>query len=87
MISRSSPAWSSITLHLLFMTFLALQRSAQSNLTLPAVFSDNMVIQQGRNVSVWGWSNRGSTVTASIGEAKASDITDPEGAWHIYLDP
>ncbi|MDR1407941.1 MAG: sialate O-acetylesterase, partial [Tannerella sp.] len=35
---------------------------AQADVKLPAVFGDNMVLQQQSSVAVWGWSKPGATV-------------------------
>lgn len=35
---------------------------AFGQITLPSVFSDNMVLQRQSNVKFWGWAGRGSTV-------------------------
>src|SRR5688500_4583701 len=31
----------------------------ESKLKLPAIFSHNMVLQQGMSVPIWGWANEG----------------------------
>ncbi|MGI8964595.1 MAG: hypothetical protein ACR2H1_00735, partial [Limisphaerales bacterium] len=38
----------------------------QSQLKLPALFSDNMVLQQGMNVPIWGWANDGEKITVTF---------------------
>ena len=40
---------------------LALDFSARADLKLPAVFGDNMVLQQQQPVPVWGWGAPGAT--------------------------
>jgi len=37
---------------------------------LPALISDNMVLQQGRQVAIWGTDDAGEQVTVSMGEQK-----------------
>ena len=37
--------------------FLMLFHSAFANVTLPNVFSDNMVLQRNTEVTIWGWAN------------------------------
>src|SRR5512140_2092407 len=48
------------TASLLPFLFVALQ--AQSEVRLPALFSDNMVLQQGKPVPVWGWADDGEVI-------------------------
>ncbi|WKL43709.1 sialate O-acetylesterase [Flavobacterium sp. ZE23DGlu08] len=40
-----------------FVLLLILCHSAFANVTLPNVFSDNMVLQRNTEVSIWGWAN------------------------------
>jgi sialate O-acetylesterase len=40
-----------------FVLFLAFCNTAFSNVTLPNVFSDNMVLQRNTEVTIWGWAN------------------------------
>ena len=49
------------TTALLPFLFAALQ--SQSEVRLPALFSDNMVLQQGKPVPVWGWADDGEVIT------------------------
>ncbi|MBN1769375.1 MAG: hypothetical protein JW842_12775 [Prolixibacteraceae bacterium] len=44
---------------LLYVFFVS---SAFATITLPSVFSDNMVLQQNSEVDIWGWSNAGETI-------------------------
>lgn len=40
-----------------FVFFLILSNVAIANVTLPNVFSDNMVLQRNTEVTIWGWAN------------------------------
>ncbi len=46
----------------LFIT-LALAATAHAEVTLPATFSDHMILQAGAAVPVWGWAAPGEEVT------------------------
>jgi len=46
--------------------------SAFAEVTLPAVFSDHMVLQHGQAVYVWGWAGVGEKVTVSIADRSSS---------------
>jgi len=37
-----------------------------ADVRLPAIIGDNMVLQQGRPVSVWGWADPGEEVMVSV---------------------
>jgi len=60
------------------------QFAAQAELQLPALFSDNAVLQQGVAVPVWGWADDGETVTVSFRGQKVS-TTAQLGKWFVTL--
>ena len=49
----------------LFILFLILSNAAFANITLPNVFSDNMVLQRNTEVKIWGWANPQEEVVIS----------------------
>ena len=55
--------------------------------TLPHVFSDNMVLQRGQKVPVWGKGAPGERVTVSFAGQSVSATTDENGAWRLDLAP
>ncbi|MGE5457307.1 MAG: sialate O-acetylesterase [Methanococcaceae archaeon] len=71
---------------LLMVTIFLGRINAQSFIELPAIFSDNMVLQQKSLVPVWGKGPAGSAVTvkASWG-ASASAIVEKEGLWKLRI--
>lgn len=53
---------------------------------LPSIFADNMVLQRGKKVPVWGWDGTpGDTITATIGEYSASTTVDADGNFYLEL--
>ncbi len=58
--------------------------SAFAELRLPAIFSDNAVLQQGREVPVWGWCDPGDTVHVEF-RGKSFATTSSNGRWIIKL--
>ena len=59
--------------------------SLQADVTLPALFSDHMVLQQGIDLPVWGWADAGEEVTVKLGNAHQSATADAEGKWMVKL--
>ncbi len=60
---------------------------ARGAVTMPAIFSDHMVLQQGRTVPVWGWAEPGESVEVQIaGQSKATKAGD-DGRWTVHLEP
>ena len=58
--------------------------STRAELRLPAVFSDNMVLQQGVKVPVWGWAGDGEAVAVSFqGQTVSAGVQN--GKWSLDL--
>jgi len=64
---------------------LCLSIPAFSAVRLPALISDNMVLQQGRQASVWGWADKGELITVSLGEQKYTVKAGEDGRWKVIL--
>ncbi|MFN0079500.1 MAG: sialate O-acetylesterase [Prosthecobacter sp.] len=60
--------------------------STHAAITLPAVFSDHMVLQSGKPVPVWGAAAPGAEVTVAIAGQKKTTTADAEGKWSLKLD-
>jgi sialate O-acetylesterase len=55
-----------------------------STVSLPNVFSHNMVLQMGASTPVWGWGTDGDTVTVSFrGQKKTAKVKG--GQWQVKL--
>ena len=66
---------------LAFATFAAIRVNA--DVTLPHIFSDNMVLQRGQRVPVWGWATPGERVTVEFAGEKKSATADKSGKWEL----
>src|SRR5271170_7813196 len=53
-------------------------------LSLPRLFSDNMVLQQGASVPIWGWGREGDTVTVRFQNQTVSTRVK-DGKWLVKL--
>ncbi|MDH3528104.1 MAG: sialate O-acetylesterase, partial [Acidobacteriota bacterium] len=56
----------SVLITLFFCLFLASAQTAHANLSLARLFSDHAVLQRGKQLPVWGWTDPGESVTVSI---------------------
>ena len=56
-------------------------------LSLPQVYSDNMVVQRGVPFSIKGTANAGTTVKARFDNESAATVTDGCGNWQITFAP
>ena len=59
--------------------------SASAEVRLPRLLNDNMVLQREMPITIWGWAKPNEKVTASIGKASVSAITDANGQWSVKL--
>jgi len=60
---------------------------SEAKVTLPSVFSDNMIFQQKTNSAVWGKTNPGKKVTVSgtWNGKKYTTIADDQGNWKVNV--
>ncbi len=60
--------------------------TAHAEVTLSGI-SDNMVVQRGIAVPVFGHADPGERVTVTLGNQSASAVADADGKWQATLDP
>lgn len=58
--------------------------AARANVQLPAFFSDNMVLQQGKPVTIWGWADEGEAVTVKF-RGQTVSATTRNLKWSVKL--
>lgn len=68
----------------LFLTAAALGPLARAEVKLPALFSDNMVLQRDKPVAVWGWAGDGEAVTVEL-NGKTASTKAVDGKWLVHL--
>jgi sialate O-acetylesterase len=57
---------------------------ARADVKLPAIFSDNVVLQQAKPIAVWGWADDGEKVSVALnGQTTTTEGTN--GRWMAYL--
>ena len=56
-------------------------------LSLPAIYSDNMVIQRGKPFVVKGTANTGDEVTVKLGKKKIKARANERGEWETAFEP
>ena len=64
---------------------LSFQSSARAALKLPAIFGDNMVLQQQMPVPVWGWAAPKANVTVTFAGQTKRTQADAGGQWRVTL--
>lgn len=53
---------------------------------LPAIFSDHMVMQAGKKIKIWGWSDKNEVIEVSIGDKVKKTKADKQGNWSLFVD-
>jgi sialate O-acetylesterase len=79
MISKSPLRIGCVLTALLFIAV-----AAHAEVRLPGLFSDQMVLQQGVNVPVWGWADEGEEVTVEFKGQKLK-ARAKDGRWRVTL--
>ncbi len=70
---------------LLISLLLTSSRLPASELRLPAIFADHMVLQQQTAAPVWGWAAPGQKVTVALAGRTVSAKANAEGRWQVKL--
>ena len=52
---------------------------------LPALFTDNMVLQRDQPIAVWGWADPNEMVSVTLGAATSKVKADAQGEWKTKL--
>ena len=66
---------------------LLVPATARAKVVSGTPFADNMVLQRGRAVPVWGVADPGETVTVSFAGQTKTAMAGADGKWRVALDP
>jgi sialate O-acetylesterase len=66
---------------------LASKKAVLGGITMPAIFSDHMVLQCNMETPVWGWAEPGEAVTVSIDQQSKQATANADGKWMVRLEP
>ncbi len=70
-------------LALVLLVFCVAQSKA--DVSLPRIFSSNMVLQQGKEIPVWGQATKGERVTVTFNGTAQRAKADKNGQWRVNL--
>lgn len=75
------------TLKLFFILFFTIFSFIDSNaeVKLPRIFSSNMVLQQGIEIPVWGWADKGEQIAVTFDSKSVRTKTNSNGKWMVKL--
>ena len=72
------------SLTLLLLVFVGVGRA---EVRLPSIIGDNMVLQQGVKLRIWGKANAGERVTVTFEKKSVDTVADAQGRWQVWLSP
>ncbi|MEP3838603.1 MAG: hypothetical protein ABJM36_13205 [Algibacter sp.] len=75
------------SLILVFLLIFQLNNGFSQQVKTAAIFSDNMVLQQGVEVPVWGTSKPNDEITIKFANQIKSTIAGKDGKWEVVLEP
>jgi sialate O-acetylesterase len=58
-----------------------------AGITLPKIFSSNMVLQRDRPLKIWGWADAGEAVKVEFNGQTVKAKASKSGAWVLMLSP
>jgi len=61
--------------------------AVQAEVRLPALIGDNMVLQRGLPLKIWGWADAGEKVTVTLKDQKVEATANDKGQWLATLQP
>ncbi|MFT3936444.1 MAG: sialate O-acetylesterase [Chitinophagaceae bacterium] len=69
------------------LAFILFFAPAHAVIRLPALISDNMILQQNSTVKLWGWANSGERVSVAASWIKKPLMTtaNPDGTWEVSI--
>lgn len=66
-----------------FIASLLFSSLCGAQFSLPKVFGDNMVLQRGQAIPVWGQASPGTLIIAKLGTVRATAKTGKDGRWML----
>ncbi|HEY6913086.1 MAG TPA: hypothetical protein VI413_00290, partial [Paludibacter sp.] len=61
--------------------------TASTQVLLPKVITNNMVLQRGKPVAIWGTASPKEKVTVEFANQTKTAVTDTAGNWQVKLAP
>jgi sialate O-acetylesterase len=69
----------------IFIAFLMVFHFGNSQVKLPRLVRDSMVLQRDSKVNIWGWASPGERVRVNFQNKKYEATTDANGKWKVVL--
>ena len=66
---------------LLLASLLFPHAALQADVKLSNIFSDHMILQRDRDLTIWGWADPGEKVTVTVGDRSSEAVANDKGEW------
>ncbi len=70
----------------LTLTVLVLNMPLPADIRLPAIFSDNMVLQQNKPIKIWGWAKPDEKIVVTLDDKAKHTSADSDGNWSVVFE-
>jgi len=70
---------------LLSFIYLSIVSVADANIKLPAILSDNMVLQRNTELRIWGWADKGEKINVIFNDIKRTAKAGKDGKWMVIF--
>jgi sialate O-acetylesterase len=67
--------------------FIAFSLSSYSQIRLPNIISDGMILQRDEKINIWGWATPGEKVKVTFNKKNYNAIAGKDSVWAIKLSP
>ena len=68
-----------------FLIFISVCTSAFTQVRMPKLISDGMVLQRGITLKIWGWASAGEAISVVFKEKAYTAKADQQGNWTVLL--
>lgn len=66
---------------------ITLNQSAWSQIKLPRLIRDSMILQRDTKLNIWGWASKGEKVSVRFNNKTYKTTTSADGKWAVTLPP
>lgn len=74
-----------LTVSIICIPLISFLPAATAQIKLPAIFSDNMVLQRNAKIPVWGTEKSGQKITVKLHQQSKTATADRDGKWRVDL--
>ena len=66
---------------------LSFAQVGHASIRMPSVIGDNMVLQSGADIPIWGWEEPGQRIVVALDGHQQPTTADPDGRWMVRMNP